>query len=180
MVGAPGNGSHRGMPSPHPHLQNSTAWQHSKTHTSVAATGHHHERTAPGVELLRQPVPRSRRASGGGGASGSAPDGGHQDAVVPPRLASVPSPRTDGTRRGRSPHARTQGMAGRGRVLRCSPRSPVPAVRSVTDDLAPRGWRNYRRSRRASEVQRDLAATTPDDVEVTDWWVDADPESPNT
>jgi len=50
----------------------------------------------------------------------------------------------------------------------------------VTDDLAPRGWRNYRRSRRASEVQRDLAATTPDDVEVTDWWVDADPESPNT
>jgi len=50
----------------------------------------------------------------------------------------------------------------------------------VTEDLAPRGWRNHHRSRRASEVQRDLAATTPVDVEVTDWWVDDDRESPNT
>jgi len=29
-------------------------------------------------------------------------------------------------------------------------------------------------------VSEDLAVTPPDHVEVTDWWVDADPESPNT
>lgn len=41
----------------------------------------------------------------------------------------------------------------------------------MTDDLAPRGWRNYHRSRRAQQMRRDLAAAEPD-VEVTDWWLE--------
>ncbi len=48
----------------------------------------------------------------------------------------------------------------------------------MTEDLALRGWRNYHRSRRASEMQRDLAAPT-EDAEITDWWLD-DPQTPDT
>jgi hypothetical protein len=45
-------------------------------------------------------------------------------------------------------------------------------------DLAPRGWRNYTRSRRAQELRRDLAATD-ESMTPTDWWLeDADSGTP--
>lgn len=39
------------------------------------------------------------------------------------------------------------------------------------DDLAPRGWRNYTRSKRARELRTDLAQAD-EDLEVTDWYLD--------
>lgn len=42
-------------------------------------------------------------------------------------------------------------------------------------DLAPRSWKNYHRSRRASEMRRDLSAVDENPV-VTDWWKQAGTE----
>lgn len=44
-------------------------------------------------------------------------------------------------------------------------------------DLAPRGWRNYTRSRRANELRRDLAATD-ESMTPTDWWLEDDDPGP--
>ncbi|MEG8035053.1 hypothetical protein QP157_06865 [Sphingomonas sp. LR61] len=49
----------------------------------------------------------------------------------------------------------------------------------MSEDLAPRGWRNYHRSRRANEVQRDLTSAA-EDIEITDWWLDDETQSANT
>lgn len=43
----------------------------------------------------------------------------------------------------------------------------------MTEDLAPRSWRNYHRSRRASEMRQDLAVEN-DLPEATEWWLTDD------
>lgn len=44
-------------------------------------------------------------------------------------------------------------------------------------DLAPRGWRNYTRSRRARELRRDLAATD-ESMTPTEWWLEDAEQEP--
>lgn len=39
-------------------------------------------------------------------------------------------------------------------------------------DLAPRGWRNYTRSKRAAEMRRDFAAIDDPIGEPTEWWLE--------
>lgn len=49
-------------------------------------------------------------------------------------------------------------------------------------DLAPRSWKNYHRSQRGREMQRDLAVPT-DGFEVTNWFeegADADASGPSS
>lgn len=43
-------------------------------------------------------------------------------------------------------------------------------------DLAPRSWRNYHRSRRASEMRHDLEAVD-ESLIVTNWWETDDPDA---
>ncbi|WIA96447.1 hypothetical protein [Curtobacterium sp. MCBA15_004] len=42
-------------------------------------------------------------------------------------------------------------------------------------NLAPRGWRNWTRSRRGNELRRDLAAVD-ESLVVTDWWETDEPD----
>lgn len=47
----------------------------------------------------------------------------------------------------------------------------------MTDDLAPRGWRNYHRSQRLRQMRADAQADS-DDLEITDWWLEESPDEP--
>ncbi|MEK6310107.1 MAG: hypothetical protein V4737_16895 [Curtobacterium sp.] len=46
-------------------------------------------------------------------------------------------------------------------------------------NLASRSWRNYHRSRRLHEMRED-ARNQPEDLVISDWWLEDQPEASDT